>query len=89
MAVLTHATSDRTPSRLTTLTIRAAAAIGAAAQRVTSPHKAAVANLLHIPLTVTGTACIDYAAFHLGAGWGWLVTGLSLVLVEHIIADEQ
>ena len=54
-----------------------------------SPHRAALANLRAIPLTVMGAGCADYAAFHLPHGWGWLVTGISLVLIEHIIADER
>lgn len=53
------------------------------------PHQAALANLAHMPLTVLGAGCIDFAAFHVAHGWGWLVTGISLVLLEHLIADEQ
>lgn len=56
--------------------------------RAATPHRAALANLTRIPLTVAGTGCVDYAAFHLVGGWGWLATGLSLVLLEHLIADE-
>lgn len=40
-----------------------------------------------MPLALLGTACIDFAAFH----WhvlGWLVTGVSLWLIEHMIADD-
>ena len=32
------------------------------------PHKAALANLLHMPLTVAGVACTDFAAFHIPTG---------------------
>ena len=52
------------------------------------PHKAALANLLHMPLTVAGVACADFAAFHISHGWGFLVTGVSLIVLEHLIADE-
>jgi len=52
------------------------------------PHKASLARLWDIPLTVLGVAGIDFAAFHAGHGWGWLVTGVSLVVVENMIADE-
>lgn len=58
------------------------------AVRVVSPHRAALQRLADIPLTVLGTAGIDFAAFHLAHGWGWLVTGISLILIEHVIADE-
>jgi len=46
------------------------------------------ANLASVPLHVAGLGCIDFAAFHVAHGWGWLVTGLSLIWVEHVIADE-
>jgi hypothetical protein len=51
-------------------------------------HKASLKKLTEMPLTVVGAGCIDFAAFHLGNGWGFLVTGLSLILIEHLIADE-
>ena len=54
-----------------------------------APHKASLRNLAAMPLTVLGYASIDFAAFHLAHGWGWLVTGLSLILLEHQIADED
>lgn len=53
------------------------------------PHKAALSRLTEMPLTVAAVPCIDYAAFHLAHGWGWLATGISLVILEHLIADEQ
>ena len=53
------------------------------------PHKAALANLLHMPLTVAGVSVIDFAAFHISHGWGFLVTGVSLIVLEHLIADEN
>jgi hypothetical protein len=52
------------------------------------PHKTSLKRLTEMPLTVAAVPCVDYAAFHLAHGWGWLVTGLSLVIVEHLIADE-
>jgi hypothetical protein len=64
------------------------AVVTAFAGRLVQPHRAAIANLRAIPLTVAGALCIDFAAFHVAHGWGWLVTGLSLVLLEHLIADE-
>lgn len=62
--------------------------IAAAAGKVLSPHKASLLRLLDIPLTVLGVASIDFASFH----WhvlGWVVTGVSLVVVEHLIADDD
>lgn len=53
-----------------------------------APHRASLARLWDIPMTVLGTAFVDFAAFHVAHGWGWLVTGLSLIVVEHLIADE-
>ncbi len=60
-----------------------------AARRLLTPHKAALRNLAGIPLTVLGAGSIDFAGFHIAHGWGWLVTGVSLVVLEHLIADEQ
>lgn len=57
--------------------------------RLVSPHKNSLRNLSQIPLTATGVGFMDFAAFHLAHGWGWLVTGISLVIVEHIIADGE
>ena len=53
------------------------------------PHKASLARLTEIPLTVIGTAGIDFAAFHIAHGWGWLATGVSLIVVEHLISDPE
>lgn len=54
-----------------------------------SQHTASLKRLTEIPLTVAGAACIDFAAFHIGHGWGFLVTGLSLVLIEHLVSDSE
>ena len=59
------------------------------ATRAATPHKAALANLAHMPLTVAGLGCADYAAWHIAAGWGWAAIAASLILLEHLIADEQ
>lgn len=58
-------------------------------ERLVAPHKNSLRNLASIPLTAAGTGFIDFAAFHISHGWGWLVTGISLVIVEHIIADGE
>jgi len=58
------------------------------AVRAVTPHKASLSRLADMPLTALGTAGINFAAFHVGHGWGWLVTGVSLIVVEHLIADE-
>ena len=69
-----------------------AAALGVVsvvALKAVTPHRAALARLADIPLTVAGIGCIDFAAFHIAHGWGWLVTGASLILLEHLIADDS
>lgn len=76
------------PWGLTRLTGVAARAVRGAVAKVLAPHKAALRNLADIPLTCAGVAGIDFAAFHISHGWGWLATGLSLLVVEHMIADE-
>lgn len=50
--------------------------------------KPAAVNLVSTPLFAGGLACIDNAAFHLAHGWGWLATGVSLIVLERVIADE-
>ena len=52
-----------------------------------APTRPVLANMAAIPFTGAGIACIDFAAFHLGHGWGFLATGLSLIIYEHMIAD--
>lgn len=53
-----------------------------------TPHRAALGNLASMPLTVAGVGCIDFAAWHISHGIGWLCLGLSLIVLEHLIADE-
>ena len=76
-------------SRLRVIAATLYGVVTTAAGKAVTPHKAALGNLASIPLTVAGAACIDFAGFHLAHGWGWLITGISLVLVEHLIADDQ
>jgi hypothetical protein len=54
-----------------------------------NPHKASLLRLADMPLAVIGTGCIDFSAFHVTHALGWLVTGGSLWLVEHLIADDD
>ena len=75
-------------ARLRGLAASAGSAVRFIATAAVKPHRAALANLKAIPLTVAGTACMDFAAFHIAHGWGWLATGVSLVIIEHLIADE-
>ena len=76
--------------------VRARRALGAAlgvvttvAVRAVTPHKAALCRLADIPLTVLGVGAIDFAAFHYVHMVGWLITGVSLILLEHAIADDE
>lgn len=62
--------------------------VSRAASRLVKPVRPVAANLASVPLTVAGLGCMDFAAFHLAHGWGWLVTGVSLMWLEHVIADE-
>lgn len=60
--------------------------LGRAAVR---PHRAALRRLADIPLTLVALSCADYAAFALPGRWGWLATGASLIVLEHLIADDD
>ena len=75
-------------ARLRGLAASAGSAVRFVTKAAVKPHRAALANLLHMPLTVAGVSVIDFAAFHIGHGWGFLVTGVSLIVLEHVIADE-
>ena len=76
-------------SRLRGVLATALSVVTAVAVKAVTPHKAAIRRLADIPLTVAGIGCIDFAAFHIAHGWGWLVAGISLVLLEHLIADDS
>lgn len=58
------------------------------AATLVKPARPALANLASIPLHVAGLGCIDAAAFVGNDIAGLVVTGLSLIWLEHVIADE-
>lgn len=58
-------------------------------QKAVRPHRAALRRLADIPLTLAGIGAADWAAFGLPGRWGWLVTGASLIVLEHLIADSD
>lgn len=62
---------------------------GATAAALMKPHRASLARLADIPLTAAGVALSDVGVFRAAAVAGFIVTGLSLVLVEHLIADAE
>lgn len=75
--------------RLRRLAGAAGAAAAAAGRAAVTPHKASLRRLADMPLTVLGTAAIDFGAFHYVHLVGWLVTGISLIVIEHLIADPE
>ncbi len=89
VTITTTRTPRNRPRRVTNAALVLWHGLATIARQAATPHKAALVNLTHMPLTLAGTGCVDFAAFHLAHGWGWLVTGLSLVFLEHLIADEQ
>lgn len=60
-----------------------------AIRKALSPHRASLIRLAEMPLTVMGAGCIDAAAFAGDLIAGLVITGISLILVEHMIADED
>lgn len=62
--------------------------LAVSAARLARPARPVLANLASIPLHVAGLGCIDAAAFAGNAIAGLAVTGLSLIWLEHVIADE-
>lgn len=53
-----------------------------------APARPALANLAKIPLTVLGFASVDTGIFFANMIAGFIVTGVTLMLIEHMIADE-
>jgi hypothetical protein len=62
--------------------------IAAAAGRLLCPVKPVLRNLASIPFTVAGWACIDVGVFQAGTVAGFIVTGVTLMVLEHQIADQ-
>lgn len=62
--------------------------VKAAALSASHAARPVLANLLSIPLTVAGIGCIDAACFAGNLIAGLAVTGVSLIVLEHLIADE-
>ncbi len=52
------------------------------------PARPVLANLAASPLTAAGLACVDAGVFTASVTAGWIVTGLSLMVLEHVLADE-
>ena len=65
----------------------AKSAVGVFAHAIT-PAKPVAANLAKIPLTVAGLGCIDASFFLWSLIGGLVATGVTLMLVEHMIADD-
>lgn len=59
------------------------------AARYARPVKPVLRNLASVPFTLAGAACIDIGVFKANVVAGWIVTGISLIVIEHIIADED
>lgn len=78
----------RQPSRVTAFLASLAGTLTLLGARAIAPHKASLRNLANIPLTVAGLGCVDTGVFQWSIALGWVVTGLSLVLLEHMIADD-
>jgi hypothetical protein len=58
-------------------------------RKLAAPAKPVLANLVSIPLTVLGYACVDIGVFKASTVAGWIVTGVTLMVLEHQIADEK
>jgi hypothetical protein len=58
------------------------------AAQVITPARPVLRNLAKIPFTVAAFAVGDAGAFIELHGFGYLITAMSLFLLEHMIADE-
>ena len=89
-ATLTFEGRQRTGPGMWTKTKGRLKQIGASAVSAAfTPHKASLRRLAEMPLTVLGTAGVDFAAFQFNHDLGWLVIGVSLFIIEHLIADDS
>lgn len=51
-------------------------------------YMVSVKNMQSIPLTIAGIGFIDWAAFFIATGVGLFAIGISLIVIEYLIADE-
>lgn len=65
------------------------AAVVAGLRRLVKPKSASLANLRKMPFSVAGLGCIDVGVFTASTVAGWIVTGLGLMVLEFMIADED
>jgi len=56
---------------------------------ILAPQRARLNAAKKIPLTVAGYLAIAFAAFHWTHGFGWLVTGVLLILLESRLAGVE
>lgn len=89
VAVTVERSPSRNPGAFKARVRRARDLFATAAAKAVAPHRASLLRLADMPLAVLGTGCIDFAAFHYVHMIGWLVTGVSLWVVEHMIADDD
>ncbi len=80
---------SRLPFSASALTDFSQRAMAASKKKLSAPHRVFLRRLGEIPLTVGGLGCIDTGVFQASSTAGWIVTGLSLILLEHLIADES
>lgn len=59
-----------------------------AAEKLMTPAKPVLVNLASIPLTVAGIGLIDVGVFYASTIAGFIITGITLIVLEHLAADE-
>ena len=79
---------SRLPFSASSLTGFSARAMEASKKKLAAPHRVFLRRLGEIPLTVGGLGCIDTGVFQASSVAGWIATGLSLILLEYLVADE-
>ena len=57
--------------------------------RFARPAVPVLKNVAQVPFTVAGLGCIDTGVFFASTIAGFIVTGLSLMWLEHLIADDE
>lgn len=53
------------------------------------PVRVPLRNLASCPLFTVGVLVFDYGVYQWSHRVGWMVGGVSLMILEHVIADEE
>jgi hypothetical protein len=65
------------------------AALTTAFVSAATESKAVLSKLFQIPFTCIGLICINIGFFEKIGTWGWITSGISMIILEAMIADKD